>query len=115
AGARGGARRPPRPPGPAPRRPHPPAPAAVAPPRAPAPPPPPPPAEFMPNAALKDIYFGFDKSNIRPGDAKILGDSATYLKANANLLVLIEGHCDQRGTVEYNLALGERRAQAAVG
>ena len=81
---------------------------------APAPAPPPPPAEFMPNAALKDVYFDFDKSNIRPGDAKILDASATYLKANPNQLVLIEGHCDERGTIEYNLALGERRAKAAM-
>jgi peptidoglycan-associated lipoprotein len=68
----------------------------------------------MPNAALKDVYFNFDKSNIRPADAKILDASATYLKANPNQLVLIEGHCDERGTVEYNLALGERRAKAAM-
>ncbi len=52
----------------------------------------------MPNPALKDIYFDFDKSNIRPGDAKILDASVTYLKANPNQLVLIEGHCDERGT-----------------
>ena len=66
----------------------------------------------MPNAALKEIYFDFDKSNVRPGDAKILDASATYLKANPNQLVLIEGHCDERGTIEYNLALGDRRAKA---
>ena len=71
-------------------------------------------AEYVPNAALKDVYFDFDKSNIRPGDAKILDASATYLKANPNQLVLIEGHCDERGTIEYNLALGERRAKAAM-
>jgi len=91
-----------------------PPPVAVAPPPAPAPAPPPPPAEFMPNAALKDVYFDFDKSNIRPGDAQILDASATYLKANPNQIVLIEGHCDERGTIEYNLALGERRAKAAM-
>ena len=68
----------------------------------------------MPNAALKEIYFDFDKSNVRPGDAKILDASATYLKSNPNQLVLIEGHCDERGTIEYNLALGERRAKAAM-
>ena len=66
----------------------------------------------MPNAALKEIYFDFDKSNVRPGDAKILDASATYLKSNPDQLVLIEGHCDERGTIEYNLALGERRASA---
>ncbi len=84
---------------------------------APAPAPAPPPArprEYEPNPALQSIYFGFDKSNIRPSDARILDASATYLKANSNLLVLIEGHCDERGTSEYNLALGERRAKAAL-
>jgi len=68
----------------------------------------------MPNPALANIYFDFDKSNIRPGDAKILDASATYLKANPNQLVLIEGHTDERGTIEYNLALGERRAKSAM-
>ncbi len=67
----------------------------------------------MPNPALANIYFDFDKATIRPSDAKILDASAAYLKANPNQLVLIEGHCDERGTAEYNLALGERRAKAA--
>ncbi len=107
----------PPPPAPAPAAPAPapaPPPVAVAPPPAPAPAPPPAPREYMPNAALKEIYFDFDKSNIRPGDAKILDASAAYLKSNPNELVLIEGHCDERGTIEYNLALGERRAKAAM-
>ena len=89
----------------------------VAPPLAPAPaPPPPPPApkEYRPNAALKNIHFDFDRAVIRPADAVILNASAAYLKANPNELVLIEGHCDERGTAEYNLALGERRARAAM-
>jgi len=89
-------------------------PAAVTPPRAAAPAAPAAPREYMVNAALKDVYFDFDKSNIRPGDAKILDAGATYLKANSNELVLVEGHCDERGTIEYNLALGERRAKAAM-
>src|SRR5215468_237645 len=100
----------PAPAAPAPAPPPPP----PAPPPAPAPAPPPAPTEYMPNPALKEIYFDFDKSNIRPGDAKILDASAAYLKANPNELVLIEGHCDERGTIEYNLALGERRAKAAM-
>ena len=103
------------PPAPAPAPPPPapaPAPAPVAP--APAPAPPPPPADYEPNDNLKSIYFDFDKSNIRPGDAKILDASAAYLKSNSNLLVLVEGHTDDRGTAEYNIALGERRAKAAV-
>src|SRR6185503_12038205 len=75
------------PPAPAPPPPAPPAPAPPPAPPAPAPAPaPPPPAEFMPNAALKDVYFDFDKSNIRAADARILDASATYLKANPNQL-----------------------------
>jgi peptidoglycan-associated lipoprotein len=73
----------------------------------------PPVSEFAANPNLKDIYFDFDKYDIRPGDAKILDSNATWLKANNNL-VLIEGHCDERGTNEYNLALGERRAKATM-
>jgi peptidoglycan-associated lipoprotein len=73
----------------------------------------PPVSEFAANPNLKDIYFDFDKYDIRPGDAKILDTNATWLKGNNNL-VLIEGHCDERGTNEYNLALGERRAKATM-
>lgn len=107
----------PAPPPPAPAAPAPtppPPPAAVTPPPAPAPAPPPAPREFRPNAALRNVYFDFDKSAIRLDDAKILDASAAYLKANPNELVLIEGYCDERGTNEYNLALGERRAKAAM-
>jgi peptidoglycan-associated lipoprotein len=105
------------PPTPAPAPAPAPTPAPVAPPTvapAPAPAPPAPPKEYRSNAALKQIFFAFDRSNIRPDDAKTLDASAAYLKANPNLLVLIEGHCDERGTSEYNLALGERRAKAAM-
>jgi len=63
---------------------------------------------------LADIHFDFDKYNIRPGDAKILDKNADWLKSHADQLVLIEGHCDERGTNEYNLALGERRAKSAM-
>jgi peptidoglycan-associated lipoprotein len=59
---------------------------------------------------LKDIHFDFDKYNIRPGDAEILKENAALLKKYPKVKVQIEGHCDERGTVEYNLALGERRA-----
>jgi peptidoglycan-associated lipoprotein len=75
---------------------------------------PPRPSEFAESPNLKDIHFDFDKYDIRPGDAKILDANAAWLKQNANTLVLIEGHCDERGTNEYNLALGERRAKAAM-
>jgi peptidoglycan-associated lipoprotein len=59
---------------------------------------------------LKDIHFNFDKYDIRPEDAAILKENAALLKRFSNVKVQIEGHCDERGTVEYNLALGERRA-----
>jgi peptidoglycan-associated lipoprotein len=90
-----------------------PAPATAAPATA-APATPPRPSEFMENANLKDVYFDFDKYDIRADDAKVLDGNATWLKSNANNLVLIEGHCDERGTNEYNLALGERRAKATM-
>ena len=72
------------------------------------------PREFTAIEALKDIHFDFDKYDIRPGDAKILDENAKWLKANPNHLILIEGHCDERGTNEYNLALGERRAKSTM-
>jgi len=75
---------------------------------------PPAPKEFQPIAALKDIHFDFDKYDIRPGDAKLLDENAKWMKANQSYLILIEGHCDERGTNEYNLALGERRAKASM-
>jgi len=61
-------------------------------------------------ASLKDINFDFDKSNIRPGDGQILSGHAAFLLKNKNVKIVIEGNCDERGTVEYNLALGDRRA-----
>ena len=70
--------------------------------------------EFAAIADLKDIHFDFDKYDIRPGDAKTLDSNAGWLKSNPNHLVLIEGHCDERGTNEYNLALGERRAKSTM-
>jgi len=71
-------------------------------------------AEFAANSNLNDIHFDFDKYNIKPEDAKILDANAAWLKSNPGNLVLIEGHCDDRGTAEYNLALGERRAKSAM-
>jgi peptidoglycan-associated lipoprotein len=62
------------------------------------------------SSMLKDIHFNFDKYDIRPEDAVILKENAALLKRFSNVKVQIEGHCDERGTVEYNLALGERRA-----
>jgi len=59
---------------------------------------------------LKDIYFGYDKYEIRREDEEILKENAAFLKKNPKMKIQIEGHCDDRGTAEYNLALGERRA-----
>jgi peptidoglycan-associated lipoprotein len=72
------------------------------------------PRDFTAVAALKDVNFDFDKYDIRPADAKVLDANAAWLKTNARNLLLIEGHCDERGTPEYNLVLGERRAKAAM-
>ena len=74
---------------------------------------PPAPSEFRETDNLKDVFFDFDKYDIRPADARMLDTNAAWLKTNDNL-VLIEGHCDERGTNEYNLALGERRAKATM-
>ncbi len=74
---------------------------------------PPPVTEFYEpenKEVFQDIHFDFDRSDIRPADRPILEGIAAYLKANPNVYLLIEGHCDERGTSEYNLALGERRA-----
>ena len=117
---------PPAPAAPAPA-PAPPPPAAPAPPppvvAAPTPPPPapPPPAprpappkEYRADDALKPIGFAFDSATLRPADTKILDASAAWLVKNSEFLLLIEGHCDERGTDEYNLALGDRRARSAM-
>jgi len=64
-------------------------------------------------AALQDINFDFDKFNIRPDAREILKANADLLLKNRDINIIIEGHCDERGTAEYNMALGERRAQEA--
>lgn len=61
---------------------------------------------------LKSIYFEYDKSNIRPEYQPVLESISQWLVKNSGSQLLIEGHCDERGTDEYNLALGERRALA---
>jgi peptidoglycan-associated lipoprotein len=62
---------------------------------------------------LKDVFFDFDKSTIRDDARSPLHEDLQWLNANQAARVTIEGHCDERGTSEYNLALGERRAKAA--
>ena len=66
--------------------------------------------EVLESKLLKDIYFDFDKYDIRPQDASVLKENAALLMKYPNVKIQIEGHCDERGTIEYNLALGERRA-----
>jgi peptidoglycan-associated lipoprotein len=65
-------------------------------------------------AALKTIHFDFDKSDIKENDRALLQGIADFMKAYPAAKVEIEGHCDERGTNEYNLALGNRRAAAAL-
>ena len=79
----------------------------VAPPPAPAPAPAP-----APVMMLKDINFDFDKYNIRESDAAILKENTAWFKANPGKKARVEGHCDERGTVEYNLVLGQKRADS---
>jgi peptidoglycan-associated lipoprotein len=64
------------------------------------------------SSLLKDIHFDFDKYDIRPEDVAILKENADLLKKYQKVKIQIEGHCDERGTSEYNLALGERRANS---
>ncbi len=71
-------------------------------------------AEYKPMAELADVQFDFDKYEIRPDAARVLDKSAKWLKAHTTSLILIEGHCDMRGTSEYNMVLGERRAKATM-
>ena len=66
-----------------------------------------------PVIVLNDINFDFDKYNIRTGDAETLKGNAEWFKANPGKKMRVEGNCDERGTVEYNLALGQKRADAA--
>jgi peptidoglycan-associated lipoprotein len=61
---------------------------------------------------LETVHFEYDKSSISADNKKILQGNAEWVKKNGNYKVQIEGHCDNRGTIEYNLALGERRANA---
>ena len=61
----------------------------------------------------EDIHFAFDKSIITTQDKDIIAKKASFLKAHPDITIRIEGNCDERGTVEYNVALGDRRAKAA--
>lgn len=59
---------------------------------------------------LAQVYFDFDQSFVRPEDRVVLQEAAAFLRNNMATRALVEGHCDWRGTTEYNLALGDRRA-----
>ena len=58
------------------------------------------------------VFFGYDSSDLDSDALELLQDQVAWLKQNSDVSVTIEGHCDERGTREYNLALGEKRAQA---
>ena len=65
------------------------------------------------NSPLKPVYFELDSSDLSAANQKTLEENAALLKRYSTWTVTVEGHCDERGTAEYNLALGERRAMAA--
>ena len=61
---------------------------------------------------LQTVHFDFDKANLKEEEKKKLQGNADWMKSHSNIGVQIEGHCDAKGSIEYNLALGERRAKA---
>lgn len=61
---------------------------------------------------LQSVYFDYDKALLTDEAKRTLNENAVWLKANAQARIVVEGHCDERGTSEYNLALGDRRAKA---
>lgn len=61
-------------------------------------------------ASLRDVFFDYDSNELTQAATEALMQDAAYLMSNPGFKVLIEGHCDERGTIDYNLALGERRA-----
>ena len=82
-------------------------------------PPPPPPApapnvtdEDLFSQNIKDIYFDYDKADIRADQRASIQADMTFLTQHANINITIEGHCDERGSTDYNLALGDQRASA---
>ena len=93
---------------PGPPAPAPPAPTASEPPRLL-------PPAFMPNEALKDVHFAPGTLDVLKADVVLLNSVAAWLNANANWLVLIEGHTDDRGTWQQNLMVSERRARSVMG
>jgi peptidoglycan-associated lipoprotein len=84
-----------------------------------APAPPPAPAAHQPTLQelfdrdVKDAYFDYDKADIRTDAREALSSTGQFLRTHSDVKVVLEGHCDERGSTEYNLALGDRRASAA--
>ena len=82
-----------------------------------APPPPPPTANVTDqdlfNQNVKDVYFDYDKSDVRGDQQTSIQADAQFFTQHTNMSFTIEGHCDERGSTEYNLALGDQRARAA--
>jgi peptidoglycan-associated lipoprotein len=72
-----------------------------------------PPTPEEPAVSLEPIYFDFDKSNITQDSKAILDKNAEWISKNPTTKIRVEGNCDERGTNEYNMALGERRANTA--
>lgn len=70
--------------------------------------------EMIREGAFMKVYYDFDKFNLVDSAKAALANNAKILRENPSVIVLIEGHCDERGTVEYNLSLGEKRANAAM-
>jgi peptidoglycan-associated lipoprotein len=65
-----------------------------------------------PGVGLADVYFDFDRSDLTPAGREVLEKNAKWLRSRGSVKVQVEGHADERGTNEHNIALGERRAQA---
>jgi len=84
-------------------------------------PPPPPPQAKAPEVgedvlfaqSIKDIYFDYDRYDLRSEDQAVIDANAAFLKSHPSIRFTIEGHCDERGSTDYNLALGDNRANAA--
>ncbi|HLV87333.1 MAG TPA: peptidoglycan-associated lipoprotein Pal [Candidatus Sulfotelmatobacter sp.] len=81
-----------------------------------APPPPPPQPtvtdEDLFNQSIKDVYFDYDKADIRGDQQSSVQADGQFLNQHSNINVTVEGHCDERGSTEYNIALGDKRASA---
>jgi peptidoglycan-associated lipoprotein len=72
------------------------------------------PGTYRSTDGLRDVHFDFDRYDIRAADGKTLEDNAAWIRSHPEMLVLIEGHADERGTNEYNLTLGDRRSKSTI-